>query len=121
VDILADTELVLASDRRFLLGNWIRDALQFAVSEEEEHFYNFNAKLQVSIWGNNYTVQLYDYASKFWSGMIREYVKKKIRLVILSFLFKVIMLHDGMFSLMLSLNVLLKYSLDYFINYFLIR
>lgn len=39
------------------------------------HFYNFNAKLQISIWGNNYTLQLYDYASKSWSGMIREYVQ----------------------------------------------
>jgi alpha-N-acetylglucosaminidase len=73
VDVLADTELVLASDRRFLLGNWIQDALQFAQSEEETHFYNFNAKLQVSIWGNNYTLELYDYANKFWSGMIRDY------------------------------------------------
>ena len=76
VDILADIEMVLASDRRFLLGNWIRDALQFAKSEEEIHFYNFNAKLQVSIWGNNYTLGLFDYASKFWSGMIQEYVLK---------------------------------------------
>ncbi|CAF1180962.1 unnamed protein product [Adineta steineri] len=73
VDILADTELILASDRRFLLGNWINDALQFAQNEEDIHFYNFNAKLQVSIWGNNYTLELYDYANKFWSGMIRDY------------------------------------------------
>ena len=74
IDILADMEMVLASDRRFLLGNWIRDALQFAKSEEEIHFYNFNAKLQVSVWGTNYTLGLFDYANKFWSGMIREYV-----------------------------------------------
>jgi alpha-N-acetylglucosaminidase len=74
VDILADTELLLASDRRFLLGNWVNDALQFAQGEEEIHFYNFNAKLQISVWGNNYTLPLFDYASKFWSGMIREYV-----------------------------------------------
>jgi hypothetical protein len=74
IDILIDMEMVLASDRRFLLGNWVRDALQFAMSEEEIHFYNFNAKLQISIWGTNYTLGLFDYASKFWSGMIREYV-----------------------------------------------
>ncbi len=76
IDILADVEMVLASDRRFLLGNWVADALQFAQNEEEMHFYNFNAKLQVSIWGNNYTLPLYDYANKFWSGMIREYASK---------------------------------------------
>ncbi|CAF4750040.1 unnamed protein product [Rotaria sp. Silwood1] len=77
VDILADTELVLASDRRFLLGNWIQDALQFAQTEENIHFYNFNAKLQVSIWGNNYTLGLYDYANKFWSGMIQNYYAQR--------------------------------------------
>ncbi len=76
IDILADIEIVLASDRRFLLGNWVSDALQFAQTEEEIHFYNFNAKLQVSLWGNIYTTELYDYANKFWSGMIREYVYK---------------------------------------------
>ncbi len=97
VDILSDMELVLASDCRFLLGNWVQDALQFAQSEEETHFYNFNAKLQVSIWGNNYTLELYDYANKFWSGMIREYVLN-LWLVLWTLSFKVIMLNDGMFS-----------------------
>ncbi|CAF1422691.1 unnamed protein product, partial [Rotaria sordida] len=77
VDILTDIELVLASDRRFLLGNWIQDALQFAQNEENIHFYNFNAKLQVSIWGNNYTLQLYDYANKFWSGLIENYYAQR--------------------------------------------
>jgi alpha-N-acetylglucosaminidase len=76
VDILADIEFVLAADRRFLLGNWIGNALQFAQTEEEIHLYNFNAKLQVSLWGNIYTSELFDYANKFWSGMIREYVYK---------------------------------------------
>lgn len=74
VDILADMELVLASDRRFLLGRWISDALQFAKSEDEIQFYNLNAKLQVSVWGTHQTLGLFDYASKFWSGMIQEYV-----------------------------------------------
>ena len=73
-DLLEDMERILASDRRFLLGNWIADALQFARNEEDIHFYNTNAKLQVSIWGTNYTLGLFDYANKFWSGMIEEYV-----------------------------------------------
>ncbi|CAF3095307.1 unnamed protein product, partial [Rotaria sp. Silwood2] len=77
VDILADTELILASDRRFLLGNWITDALQFAQTETDIHFYNFNAKLQISIWGNNYTLGLFDYANKFWAGMIQDYYAQR--------------------------------------------
>lgn len=83
VDILADVEMILASDRRFLLGNWVNDALQFAETEEEIHFYSFNAKLQVSIWGNMYPTELYDYANKFWSGMIHEYVERSFTLDIL--------------------------------------
>jgi len=89
---LADIETVLASDRRFLLGNWVSDALQFAQTEEEIHLYNFNAKLQVSIWGTVYTSELYDYANKFWSGMIQEYVykisKKRNLSLSMSFLWK---------------------------------
>jgi hypothetical protein len=120
VDILTDMEMVLASDRRFLLGNWIRDALQFATSEEEIHFYNFNAKLQISIWGNNYTLGLYDYASKFWSGMIRKYVQtllallEKIETHIYYHFFTVIMLLDGMSSSMLYSKVLSKYNIFLF-------
>lgn len=75
-NILSDTEWLLASDRRFLLGNWIHSALQFAQTDEEIYFYNFNAKLQISIWGTNYTPELFDYGNKFWSGMIQEYVHK---------------------------------------------
>jgi hypothetical protein len=40
---------------------------------------------------------LYDYANKFWSGMIREYVLN-LWLVLWTLSFKVIMLNDGMFS-----------------------
>ncbi|UJR34018.1 hypothetical protein I4U23_021432 [Adineta vaga] len=79
IDILDDMEMVLASDRRFLLGNWIADALQFAQNEEDIHFYNLNAKLQVSIWGTNYTLGLFDYANKFWSGMIQDYYAPRWR------------------------------------------
>ncbi|CAF1477286.1 unnamed protein product [Adineta ricciae] len=78
-DLLEDMERILASDRRFLLGNWIADALQFAKNEEDIHFYNMNAKLQVSIWGTNYTLGLFDYANKFWSGMIEDYYAPRWR------------------------------------------
>jgi alpha-N-acetylglucosaminidase len=89
MNLLADIEMLLASDRRFLLGNWVGDALQFARSEEEIHLYNFNAKLQVSLWGNIYTSGLFDYANKFWSGMIREYVQIDVKKtsIIINFVF----------------------------------
>ena len=77
MDLLADVDYVLASDRRFLLGNWVGDALQFAQTEEEIHLFNFNAKLQVSLWGDADTYELFDYANKFWAGMVQGYVQKK--------------------------------------------
>lgn len=71
MDLLADVDAVLASDRRFLLGLWIGDALQFAQTEEEIHLLSFNAKLQVTLWGDATTTELFDYANKFWAGMIQ--------------------------------------------------
>ena len=55
IDILTDMDLILASDSRFLLGNWIEDAKARATNEYELDYYEWNARTQVSVWGTNYT------------------------------------------------------------------
>ncbi|CAF4536266.1 unnamed protein product [Rotaria sp. Silwood1] len=77
IQFMSTYNQILASDRRFLLGNWIQDALQFAKSEENIHFYNFNAKLQVSICGKNYTLQFY-YAQR-WKVFFNVVIKRLIK------------------------------------------
>ena len=67
-------DTLLASDTHFLLGNWIENAKSKAKNEKELDYYEWNARLQLTLWGENYTTGLYDYAAKAWSGLINEYV-----------------------------------------------
>ena len=58
VNILNDMEILLASDRRFLLGNWLESAKSIATNSHERDYYEWNARSQVSIWGQSYTVRV---------------------------------------------------------------
>jgi alpha-N-acetylglucosaminidase len=68
--LMADVDALLHTrvDRR--LGQWVDDARRWGKSEKEKDFYEWNAKLQVTVWGGP---NLYDYASKVWSGLIRDF------------------------------------------------
>ncbi|MBK7030839.1 MAG: alpha-N-acetylglucosaminidase C-terminal domain-containing protein [Bacteroidales bacterium] len=55
------------------LENWIEDARKWGTTPAERDFYESNAKRQLTMWGNKSTPVLYEYASKVWSGLIREY------------------------------------------------
>jgi alpha-N-acetylglucosaminidase len=65
-------EEILASDSHFLLGNWINDAKNKGTNRAELDLYEFNARLQVTLWGTNETQSLFDYACKAWSGLLIE-------------------------------------------------
>jgi alpha-N-acetylglucosaminidase len=55
VEILNDTDWLLASDSHFLLGNWIENAKLKATNVKEIEYYEWNARLQITVWGENYT------------------------------------------------------------------
>ncbi|KAL7739059.1 hypothetical protein ACLKA6_011395 [Drosophila palustris] len=73
--MLDDMERILASSVHFLLGNWLEDAKQLAPSLDQRPIYEFNARNQLTAWGPN--GQILDYASKQWSGMVRDYYKPR--------------------------------------------
>lgn len=80
IDLLDDMERLLASDSRFLLGNWIRDAKQKGTDFEEVGLLEWNARAQVTLWGK-YTIQrIFDYACKAWSGLVEDYYMPRWRL-----------------------------------------
>ena len=58
LDILNDMELLLNSEKHFLLSNWLNDAKSKGVNQEEETFYEFNARLQITLWGLNNTKEV---------------------------------------------------------------
>ncbi len=55
LDILFDMETLLASDRRFLLYHWLNDAKEKATNNYERELYEWNARAQITLWGQNYT------------------------------------------------------------------
>ena len=53
IEILTDMDTLLASDSHFLLGNWIENAKSKATNEKELENYEWNARLQLTLWGHN--------------------------------------------------------------------
>jgi alpha-N-acetylglucosaminidase len=63
-----DALMNLRTDRR--LETWTNDARTWARSPEEADYYDCNARLLITVWGWK---ELEEYASRVWSGLIRDY------------------------------------------------
>jgi alpha-N-acetylglucosaminidase len=63
-----DAIMNLRKDRR--LETWCNDARSWARTPDEAFYYDGNARLLITLWGWK---ELEDYASRVWSGLIRDY------------------------------------------------
>ena len=59
------------------LESKIDEARKWGKTKEESDYYEANAKRQVTMWGNSGTPVLFEYASKVWSGLIRDYYMQR--------------------------------------------
>nr|KAG5689260.1 hypothetical protein BaRGS_006380 [Batillaria attramentaria] len=71
VELLLDMDKLLASDRHFLLGNWLQDAVAWATDMAERWLLIYNARNQITLWGPD--GEIVDYASKQWAGVFKDY------------------------------------------------
>lgn len=55
-DFFDDLDALLGSNENFLLGLWIRDARALSTNPELQDFYEFNARNQVTLWGNGFSL-----------------------------------------------------------------
>lgn len=55
------------------LETWIDNARKWGKTKEESDYYEADAKRQVTVWINSSNPTLFEYASKVWSGLIRDY------------------------------------------------
>ncbi len=53
---------------------FVHSNFEFQVLFSKE-MYEWNARTQVTLWGENSTQVLFDYACKAWSGLVEEYVQ----------------------------------------------
>ena len=67
---------LLGTRSEFRLGHWTQDAINAGVTPEEKRLYEWNARVQITTWGNRYcadTGGLRDYAHKEWQGLLKDF------------------------------------------------
>lgn len=76
--LLRQLDRLAWEDPAFRLENWLEQAQAWASSPEEKAYYRHNAWQIVTTWGG--TPNLNDYASRMWSGLIRDYYAARWKL-----------------------------------------
>lgn len=75
-------ELILLQDElldtrsEFKVGSWIASARDLGETEAEKNWYEWNARVQITTWGNRTAADnggLRDYAHKEWNGLLRDF------------------------------------------------
>jgi hypothetical protein len=97
LQVLIDMDTLVATDSAFLIGPWISAARSWGASSEDcglppgsmlcPDFYEWNARTQITTWNPTRSHDLsvppgpIDYASKHWSGLIRDYYAQRVQLI----------------------------------------
>ncbi|KAL4086653.1 hypothetical protein PRIC1_013715 [Phytophthora ramorum] len=77
---------ILATSDDFLLGNWIADARglvdegDIATVDNLQDYYEYEARNQVTRWGDNNSESIHDYAGKEWAGLVKSYYLPRWRM-----------------------------------------
>lgn len=73
--LLLDMDELLSHRKELCFSRWINDSHSLAADENEKRYFDFNARTLLTSWGDirDNTSQLYDYAWREWSGLIKEY------------------------------------------------
>jgi len=81
LNLFDDLDELLATQSSFLLGKWIENAKSFGASEEEQKYYEHNARNIITTWGAS-AQSLNDYANRSWAGLTKEFYKKRWELFV---------------------------------------
>ena len=76
LSMLLAQDKLLGTRSEFRLGHWTQDAINAGVTPEEKRLYEWNARVQITTWGNRYcadTGGLRDYAHKEWQGLLKDF------------------------------------------------
>lgn len=75
LELLLDLDDLLSHRCEMTLAKWLNMAQELATDDEEKHYFDLNARTQVTLWGDidGDTTDLFDYAWKEWNGLIKSY------------------------------------------------
>ena len=74
LEIMDDTDRLLASQSYFLVGKWISNARSWGTTPEEKDYFESNARNLLTTWSDKAQL-LNDYASRSWNGLIGSFYK----------------------------------------------
>ncbi len=80
LELLLLQDKLLGTRTEFRLGRWIGQARALGATEEEKNLYEWNARVQITTWGNRKCAddgKLRDYAHKEWNGLLRDFYHKR--------------------------------------------
>jgi alpha-N-acetylglucosaminidase len=77
MSLISDFDLLLSSQKEYLLGRWIEDAKRWGENDQEKALYEWNARNIITMWGEKCTEGEFDdlnnYSYKQWAGMFSSY------------------------------------------------
>lgn len=76
LQMLLMQDRLLGTRSEFRLGHWTQAAVNCGTAPDEQHLYEWNARVQITTWGNRYcadTGGLRDYAHKEWQGLLKDF------------------------------------------------
>ena len=68
---IEDADKLLASDKIYLLGRWINNAIKIAPIGKYQDLFEYNARNLLTLWGPDGNIN--DYARKSWAGLYIDY------------------------------------------------
>ncbi len=69
---------LVSCDKNRMLGTWLHKARRFGRNAEEKAYFEQNARLQITLWGDqNASKFLRDYAAREWQGMLETFYKPR--------------------------------------------
>jgi alpha-N-acetylglucosaminidase len=73
IELENDTDRLVGTRPELSFEKWQQDAIRWATTEDEKKLYTFNAAMLVTQWGATGDPQLFEYAWREWSGLLRDY------------------------------------------------
>ena len=76
MELLTMQDQLLGTRSEFRVGRWLDQARRCGITKEEKDLYEWNARVQITTWGNRYcadTGGLRDYAHKEWQGLLGDF------------------------------------------------
>lgn len=76
LNMLLMQDKLLGTRTEFRVGHWTQDAVNAGKTADEKKLYEWNARVQITTWGNRYcadTGGLRDYAHKEWQGLLKDF------------------------------------------------